>query len=457
MANIPNELLQTLQGLPGFDETSFLKTHLEEARINSIRLNPLKSAPLDFTLNEPVTWCQDAYYLTERPVFTADPLFHAGAYYVQEAGSLFLDLVMRELFDVTQALTVLDLCAAPGGKSTLIQTLLSKESVLVANEVIKQRANVLAMNLSKWGAANTIVTNNDPAHFSTLGCRFDAIVLDAPCSGSGLFRKQPDAVNEWSLEAVQLCSARQKRIVADVLPALKDGGFIIYSTCSYSVSENEEQVQWMENELGLTYIPLKAVNDERIVNTGKGYRFYPHRLPSEGFFIAVLQKPFAGYSGQAHTKSEKLIPSTAKERQNLSGFIQPTDNAFIFKHGAIFKCINTEGAAFLEKYAKRLYILKAGIEIGLFKHDEFIPAQDLAWALNRSESMTAFELTYSEAIAYLKRETVFPLAAKGFKGLALFTYKGLGLGFAKVLPNRVNNYFPLEFRIQNKAIGVNTK
>ena len=182
----------------------------------------------------------------QRPSFTFDPLFHAGTYYVQEASSMFLEQALKQSVDLSQPLRVLDLCAAPGGKSTLLQSLLNKESLLVSNDVIKSRAAILEENIVKWGAANVVVTNNDPAHFARLENYFDAIVIDAPCSGSGLFRRDPEAINEWSENNVQLCSQRQQRIVADVWPALKQNGILIYSTCSYSAEEDEAILDWMQ-------------------------------------------------------------------------------------------------------------------------------------------------------------------------------------------------------------------
>src|SRR4030095_5372686 len=186
------------------------------------------------------------YYLPERPVFTLDPLFHAGVYYVQEASSMFLEQALKQSVDLSQPIKILDLCAAPGGKSTLIESLLNEESLLVSNEVIKTRVNVLQENITKWGGKNVVVTNNDAKDFARLENYFDVIVVDAPCSGSGLFRKDPEAVAEWSPGNVALCSQRQMRILADVFPSLKKNGILIYSTCSYSEKEDELILDWIK-------------------------------------------------------------------------------------------------------------------------------------------------------------------------------------------------------------------
>lgn len=451
MANLPIKLLEALKGLAHFDEKSFIHVHESDERLTSVRLNPFKKVELDFTSNAKVTWCNNAYYLPQRPVFTADPLFHAGAYYVQEAGSMFLETVLKAVLDTSTKLTLLDLCAAPGGKSTLINSNLTNDSLVVANEVIKQRAGILAMNLSKWGTSNTIVTNNDPSHFSEMREVFDAIVIDAPCSGSGLFRKQPEAIEEWSEDNVKLCDARQKRIVADVLPALKAEGYIIYSTCSYSSEENEQQVQWMEKELGLSYTPLKCAIPEGVIDTGKGYRFYPNKVNSEGFFIAVLQKTETSIGGNQQ-RGEKLNLPSNKERQVLQPYFKKESTLQLFSHQTVYKVINTIGFQFLERYGKKLYIKKAGVTLGEIKHNEFIPDHEWAWAIDKSNVITEVELTLEEALLYLKKENVFPEHAKSLKGLVQINYKGLGIGLAKVLNNRLNNYLPNGFRIMDKTI-----
>jgi len=214
---LPPSLLASLQSVKGFDEQSFVKTHESGEQITSIRLNPLKSKDtLLPTANDQlptkVPWTTNGYYLKSRPSFTLDPFFHAGAYYVQEASSMFLEQAMRQTTDLSQPLLVLDLCAAPGGKSTLLQSLISRHSLLVSNEVIQSRVNILKENVIKWGSENMVVTHNDPKDFSKLTGLFDVLVVDAPCSGSGLFRRDADAVSEWSESNVQLCSQRQQRI-----------------------------------------------------------------------------------------------------------------------------------------------------------------------------------------------------------------------------------------------------
>jgi 16S rRNA C967 or C1407 C5-methylase (RsmB/RsmF family) len=252
---LPSSLIHSLQSTKGFEETAFINIHQSGEQITSIRINPAKqsiSTPLDGLQPHPSTtlraasvpWSSLGYYLHQRPSFTLDPLLHAGTYYVQEASSMFLEQAVKQTTDTSQPLMVLDLCAAPGGKSTLLQSVISNQSLLVSNEVIQSRVNILKENIIKWGSGNVIVTNNDPKDFSKLSGLFDVVVIDAPCSGSGLFRRDPEAINEWSEANVQLCSQRQQRIIADAWNCLKEEGVLIYSTCSYSTEEDEAILDW---------------------------------------------------------------------------------------------------------------------------------------------------------------------------------------------------------------------
>src|SRR5260221_5910839 len=257
----------------------------------SIRINPLKSNSKEL---EKIPWTDLGYYLDQRPSFTFDPLFHAGAYYVQEASSMFLEQALKQTVDLSQPICVLDLCAAPGGKSTHLLSLMSRESLLVSNETIRSRATILAENIQKWGSNNVVVTNNDPEDFGKLEGFFDAIVVDAPCSGEGLFRKDPNAVNEWSEEHIELCVVRQQRIINQVWPSLKKNGVLIYCTCTYNEKENEKNIHWLVEEKKVESVKLKVesewgVEEVKTKNT-YGYRFLPHQVKGEGFFIAVVRK-----------------------------------------------------------------------------------------------------------------------------------------------------------------------
>src|SRR5688572_13773005 len=290
LSSLPKEFEDTLRGKLGESFDHFLNS-LQQPSPVSIRHNPYKPFNLE---GEQIAWSKYGKYLRERPVFTLDPAIHAGAYYVQEASSMFLEQAITQAVDLTKPLRVLDLCAAPGGKSTHLLSLLNQESLLISNEVIRSRASILSENIQKWGHQNVIITNNDPEDFSKLEGFFDVIVVDAPCSGEGLFRKDPDAMQEWSLANVDLCCKRQRRILADIWPALKTKGVLVYSTCTFNEQENEENLQWLQKQNDVEGVSLTIDKDWGIetVQVGKlkGYRCYPHKVKGEGFFLSAIRK-----------------------------------------------------------------------------------------------------------------------------------------------------------------------
>ena len=450
---LPDELLKSLINIKGFDKEAFEKIHASGEQITSIRINPFKvseseASPFGGGLEGAVPWSQYGYYLSKRPSFTFDPLFHAGCYYVQEASSMFLEQALKQTVDLSKPLKVLDLSAAPGGKSTHIQSLICKESLLVSNEVIRSRANVLKDNIIKWGCENVMVTNNDPRDFARLENYFDVIVVDAPCSGSGLFRREPDAIEEWSLNNVQLCSQRQQRIIADVWPALKKDGILIYSTCSYSKEEDEDILDWMRKELSVDSCPLTVppewgivsvkVNDEDF-----GYRFWPDKVRGEGFFLACVRKT-DGDDAPALKIKKKPEQATKNEIAIIEKWVKPSTNCFI-------KYLNTVYAwpAHLANdfsgLLNQLRVIYSGTIVGEMMRDKLIPDHALAMSPMINEHVETTFLNYEQAIEYLKRkEMKIEIQDKGWR---LVNYEGHSLGWINVLPNRINNYYPKELRI----------
>ena len=282
--NLPAPFVAGMQQLLGNETFSAFQEALQTDTPVSVRMNTAKCGRIPEAAT-PVAWCTSGYYLSKRPTFTFDPLFHAGGYYVQEASSMFVEQALRRW--VEGPVVMLDLCAAPGGKSTLARSVLPSGSLLVANEVMRNRSQVLAENLIKWGHPGVIVTQNDPADFTDLGPVFDVILTDVPCSGEGMFRKDPVAITEWSPENVDLCVQRQRRILRDIWPALKPGGILIYSTCTYNTHENEENVHWISRELGAEVLSLEVPDSWSITGNLLGgefpvYRFLPHRTVGEG-------------------------------------------------------------------------------------------------------------------------------------------------------------------------------
>jgi 16S rRNA C967 or C1407 C5-methylase (RsmB/RsmF family)/NOL1/NOP2/fmu family ribosome biogenesis protein len=451
---LPESLLQSLQNVKGFDEAAFKEVHRSGLQVTSIRKNPAKPFFAQHAAT-PVPWSSNGYYLPERPSFTLDPLFHAGAYYVQEASSMFLEQALRQTTDLSQPIKILDLCAAPGGKSTLIQSLVSPQSLLVSNEVIKTRVNILSENITKWGGDNVIVTNNDPADFQRLENYFDVIVIDAPCSGSGLFRKDPAAVEEWSVGNVQLCSQRQQRILAAIFSSLKEEGILIYSTCSYSEEEDESVCDWMMEEFPVSSVAFTVDKAWGIVETeskklkAKGYRFYPDKLKGEGFFITAFKKTGASVFKQQERKEKTLPGKVSKgEIEIISPWLKNAGDHFFIKQNEEIIAMPLHLANELSQLQSSLYIKKAGVRLGTVIRNELIPHHELALSTITSNSIPACEVDLETALQYLRKQEIKIDTA--IKGWALIKYRQLPLGWVKILSNRINNYYPAAWRILNK-------
>ncbi len=447
---LPNSLLETLEVIEGFDKSAFEAVHASGEQVSSIRLNPFKkTAPYSSLLNGAIPWCEQAFYLSERPSFTLDPLLHGGAYYVQEASSMFLQYLLRNILkeDIHQK-KVLDLCAAPGGKSTLLASLFS-DGLVVANELIKSRAAVLVENACKWGLPNMIVTNNDPDHFKQLQGFFDVILVDAPCSGSGLFRKDPQAINEWSNHSVQHCSERQEKILSAILPCLKEGGILVYSTCSYSTAENEQVADWLVQNRELRSINIPIPKAWNIVATqspkqgATGFRFYPHLLKGEGFYIAAFQK--RSEVDSVRLKENILSKPSRSELDQLQSYFNLTDAYQYFKQHDDIRIIPESQFISLQQLAKQLYIKKAGIALGALKGKDLIPSHEWAVSTLTKEKYPQVNLSLPQSLQFLRRKEfgVDDLPT----GWTLACFEGLPLGWMKVLPNRINNYYPAEWRI----------
>ena len=447
MRAIPVSLLKELQGVDGYDEQAFLAAHQQPAVI-SVRANPGKDIGL-FADNERVPWCSNGVYLPSRPVFTLDPAYHAGAYYVQEASSMFLEHMLRDILKDRTGLRVLDLCAAPGGKSTLIAAMLDKDSLLISNEVIRTRASVLDENMTRWGYMNTWVTSNDPRDLSKLTGYFDVIVVDAPCSGSGLWRKDAAALDEWSEGNVQLCGERQQRILADIWPALKQDGILIYATCSYSPQEDEEVLDWLADTYDVATIDI-AVPEEwgiaRAISPVKkmaGYRFFPGKVKGEGFFIAAVQKK----NEAEDMRLPRYKPQNDKKIQAQAGYLlQDAEQIFIQSDKDNYSAIRPAHEADWQLLQKAVYLRKTGLKLGNPVAKEWLPEHEVALGVDANRELPCINVNKEEALRYLKREDMkVPDIAKGWY---IVKYSGLGLGWVKALGNRVNNYLPKHWRIR---------
>ncbi len=443
---LPSSLLESLNKVQSFTADKFEDVHELGEQITSIRLNPgrnYKPQTTNHKLN-PIPWTDYGFYLSERPSFTFDPRFHAGCYYVQEASSMFLEQAVQQTVDLSTPLKVLDLSAAPGGKSTHLQSLISKDSILVSNDVIRSRSNVLKDNIIKWGCQNVVVTNNDPRDFSKLEDYFDLVVVDAPCSGSGLFRKDPGAISEWSENNVALCSKRQQRILADILPALKPGGILVYSTCSYSSEENEQISQWLLQSFPLDHRPLQVNDNWGIVKTPFGCRFWPDKLKGEGFYLDCFQKKGENSGSKKVKFRSSLEHVNLKEEKILNQWIDAAACNLMKYESKVYAWPASLTGDFNYMMAA-LRVIYSGVFCGEFMREKFIPAHPLAMSSCVASSVPRFELQEADAIRYLQRKSFdFSIQEKGWQ---LVTHKHFVLGWINVLIGRINNYYPLELRI----------
>ena len=379
----------------------YLQSFEEDVPV-SIRLNPMKRSEvsgkrLEVRDGEPVPWCRDGYYLRQRPNFTFDPLFHAGCYYVQEAASMFLDEVLRQTltsYFITH--TSLDLCAAPGGKTTLLRSALPEDCVLYSNEPIRNRANILLENVEKWGYKNHFVTNAYPRDYRKSKLRFDVILCDVPCSGEGMFRKDEATISEWSPQNVEKCWPLQRDIVSDAWQCLNDGGILIYSTCTFNTKENEENIRWMLSEFDdAKVVPIDTKPEWNITGsllegfTEPVYRFIPGITRSEGLFLCVLRK--GGLTPNPSPKGEGR-----KMHQATLQVITPL----------------------------------------------------APW---RGVGGEAVELAYQQAIAYLRGEALV-LPADTPRGEVTVAFMGHSLGQVKNIGSRANNLYPKPWRIKTTHI-----
>ena len=453
--DLPQAFIERTRQLLGETQYSLFEEALQKEVPVSIRPNASKcSEDVD---GEPIPWATSGMYLKNRPTFTFDPLFHAGCYYVQEASSMFVERVLRKY--VKEPVVMLDLCAAPGGKSTLCRSVLPEGSLLIANEVMRNRSQILAENLIKWGHPEIVVTNNCPADFTDLTHLFDLILTDVPCSGEGMFRKDQVAVDEWSLENVDVCWQRQRRILNDIWPTLKPGGILIYSTCTFNREENEDNVARIAQELGADILEVPIETEWGITGNliGKDfpvYRFLPHRTKGEGFFLAVLRK----HEGVVETVQPRLEKKKGKDAKGKAPQqIVPKDVKSWLKEPNAFD-INLNGVmveAFPKSFHDIYYIVKnslriihAGIVLGEIKGKDIIPHHSLAMSTVLSDAFPKAEMTYEQAIAYLRKEGLV-LDASVPRGYILLTYRQVPLGFVKNIGNRANNLYPQEWRIRS--------
>ena len=442
----PEEFKKRISTQNYLDPESLLKALGEPSPV-SIRVNKSKwgKVPLNSDL---VPWSASGFYLQERPSYTLDPLFHSGCYYPQEASGMFLEQAVKQVMSSLENIRVLDLCGAPGGKTLLLSELIGKSSLLVSNEVIRQRASVLAETVTKWGLGNTLVTQSDPSRFEGLPGFFDLIFADVPCSGEGMFRTDI-AVSEWSEPNTAHCAERQKRIIMDVWPALKENGILIYSTCTFNPGENEENVRWLIEKQNAESLRLDLTGFDGITeidfNGIYGYGFHPGKIKGEGFFLSVIRKKEETFEKPFKERLNSGLKPTNRDIQaakEWSGFsslrlLRPGDDLF---------ALPCDQDVFLNLY-NNLKVVKPGTRLFSVKKTDYLPSHELALsAMVNKDAFPRSEIGINDALLYLQRNN-FPFKSES-KGWNILTYKGINLGFVNNIGSRFNNYFPVEWRIR---------
>lgn len=416
----------------------------------SVRFNPYKvrQAPE----GESIPWNRYGSYLDRRPAFTQDPCFHAGAYYVQEASSMFVEHLYRQAAGSRERIRLLDLCASPGGKSTLYASSVGLGGLVVANETIRTRTAPLIENVRKWGLGNVVVTNNDPSHFADFREWFDVIAVDAPCSGEGMFRKDPQARAQWNMENVKLCAARQRRILSEIWGSLAVGGTLIYSTCTFNTLENEEIIAWLSEEYDCEPVSVDCPDEWGIVrgevNGIACFRFFPHRVRGEGFFAAVLRKGGTAGAMKTARPRKRILGEVPKQTvKSLSDWVAQPEYMIFAQAGENVYGYYAEAFPAIKAIADNLTVLYSGICMGQLFSGKLKPDHALALFhdLNRNR-IPAAEVSREEALRYLRKEVQTDIAAFR-EGLNAVLYQDMPIGWLKRIGQRSNNLYPKGQRI----------
>lgn len=453
MQQLPADFIQNMRQQLGEAEAERLFAALDGPSPVSVRLNEQKWHGGQW--GEAIPWCEWGRYLDSRPQFTTDIPFAAGAYYVQEAGSQFISHILNT--EGIESGKILDMCAAPGGKSTLYASAVGNRGLVVANEYVRNRANILADNIRKWGLGNVVVTNNDPAHIAAFESWFDVVAVDAPCSGEGMFRKDEVARTEWSANSVEICAARQRSILTEAWQSLKAGGLLIYSTCTYNTTEDEGILEWMNNEWGEDIVPSAHItlpdgcDAERVeVGSFQGFKFFPHRVASEGFFVAVARKSSEVASRAVTPKSRKKIMTDAPKEavKELSKWIAEGNDVRFAAVADSYYAYPANYYEDIKALAHNLTVIYSGVEMGQIFKGKLKPEWPLSQSVWYNKGvMPTVEVDRETALDYLRKKDI--TAAQFEEGINLVTSDGYPLGFVKRIGNRVNNTYPNSLKINN--------
>ena len=448
---LPEEFVRSMREMLG-DEAERLFSALDTPAEVSIRVNPAK--PAEVFEGEAIGWSPNGRYLAERPQFTLDPLMHGGAYYVQEASSQFVAHILRQ--DNLEGGRVLDMCAAPGGKTTVYSSLVGRRGLVVANDINRGRTLALSDNVQRWGMGNVVVTCNEPEHIGAFEQWFDVVAVDAPCSGEGMFRKMDEAREEWTPASVEQCVARQRDILAEAWRALRPGGKLIYSTCTFNDREDEGIVRWLVEEYGDEIVVAERVDTEDkwgIVRSDIGsfqcFHFYPHSARGEGFFAAVACKT-EGVTKRRTPKGRRKVFTTLQSK-DLAEVSRWVDDAKTMSFRCVGDVVYGYSSAVMEdvtQLSESLSVVYSGVAMGQIFKGTLKPEHSLALFVGRNRDVVAeVELSLEDAQNYLRRQDI---DAKQFsEGVNVVTYKGVAIGFIKRIGARCNNMYPKDLRILN--------
>lgn len=448
MATLPEKFVERMKEQLGSEARSFFDS-FENNTPTSIRLHHLKGNS-DFADMESIPWCKDGYYLQKRPWFHLDPHWHGGAYYVQEASSMILDFVISSLKLDMQQRVWLDMCAAPGGKSGILARHLGEGDLLIANEVVPQRRSILRENLYKGGYLNTFISGEQPSAFREPIA--DIVLVDAPCAGEGMMRKEEEAIRQWTPGLVHECAVLQKNIVHDIIRCIKPGGYLLYSTCSYSHEENIDNVSSFLKTLSLQCIPVTFPPEWKIVAIEKdgavGYQLFPHRVQGEGLFIAVLQLEESNEDKRNSKKPSRIFSNPT------SAFLDHVENgeAFVMmQKNQMHAFISREAEERAQQILRLFPRMELLAEAGEIKGKDFIPAHFLPMARLAKSSIHNISLSLEESLDYLERSTTLP--ASSGSGWHQVEYHGTLLGWAKSTSNGWKNHYPQTWKLRSRKMS----
>ena len=447
LPNLPTDFINQVKTLPFFNFDEYFTSFDEE--LVSVRINPKKLTDRDNNY-EKVLWSELGYYLNKRPEFILDPLWHSGVYYVQEAGSMFIEEVLKQIGILNRDIIALDLAAAPGGKSTHLLSLLSDNSLLISNEILPKRASILEENLIRWGYDNFILTNNSSEDFQCFQNYFDLIILDAPCSGEGMFRKDANSISEWSLKNVDLCVERQYSILENIKDLLKYNGYLIYSTCTFNLEENENIIEKFANENNFELINIDISNFPTLIKNNNTVRAIPGRAKSEGFTITILQN-----KNNNSTNNNKNKLKINKVKNPLSQLFTLNSNYNLYEIKDDIYSFNSQFEEILIKSLSQLKVITFGNKIAnSIKSDRsqvYVPNHNLSTAINIQRE-NVIELSDKDTLKFLKGESLMLDIDKN--GFYFVSFKSIPIGIIKLINGRVNNLYPDKFRIK-KSVDYN--